>query len=251
MRMRSQLTTAVAIAAAGILIAGCGGDNAGGAALSSTTTTAAPKTPLAQAGLPDLMLSPTDIDTVLGATGTSSDPPITTLVEDPFKREDYTFPAECRYTMHAALASVYADSGSTAVYGYHDQAPAPPSADQLESPEVYQVVVLFGSPEQASAFFTTSTQRWPACANRQDTVPAADGKPELRWKVGQVSNANGVLSAPVTITITSNGNSVTVPCQRALTVRNNVVIDVDACRKDIGDSGVSIANQIAQKVDKQ
>jgi hypothetical protein len=44
---------------------------------------------------------------------------------------------------------------------------------------------------------------------------------------------------------------VTVPCQRALTARNNVVIDVDACRKDIGDSGVSIANQIAQKVDKQ
>lgn len=250
--MRSQLTAAVAIAAAAILIAGCGGDNAGGAASSSTaTTTAAPKTPLARAGLPDLMLSPNDIGTVLGVTGTTSDPPVTNLVEDPAQRSDYTFPAECRYSTHAALASVYADSGSTAVYGYHDQAPAPAGADQLESPDVYQFVVLFASPEQASAFFTTSTQRWPACANRQDTVPAADGKPELQWKVGQVSNANGVLSAPVTITITSNGNSVTMPCQRALTVRNNVVIDVDACRKDVGDAGVSIANQIAAKVDKQ
>ncbi|OBB97439.1 sensor domain-containing protein [Mycobacterium sp. 852002-40037_SCH5390672] len=249
--MRSQLTAAVAVAAAGILIAGCAGDNAGGTASSSTTTTtASPKTPLAQAALPDLMLSPNDIDTVLGVTGTSSDPPITKLVEDPVKREDYTFPAECRYTTHAALASVYADSGSTAVYGYHDQAPAPSGADQLESPDVYQFVVLFPSPEQASAFFATSAQRWPACANRQDTVPAADGKPELQWKVGQVSNANGVLSTPVTLTITSNGASVTMPCQRALTVRSNVVIDIDACRKDVGNLGVSIANQIAGKVDK-
>lgn len=248
--MRSQLTTVVAATA--ILVAGCGGAHKGDSASpSATTTTASSKTPLAQGALPDLMLSPTDIDTVLGATGTSSDPPITTLLEDPFKREDYTFPAECRYTMHAALASVYADSGSTAVYGYHDQAPAPPSADQLESPEVYQVVVLFGSPEQASAFFTTSAQRWPACANRQDTVPAADGKPELQWKVGQVSNANGVLSVPVTLTVVGNGATMTVPCQRALTVRNNVVIDIDACRKDVGDRGVSIANQIAAKVDKQ
>lgn len=250
--MRSQLTAAAAMAAAGILITGCGGDHAGGAASSSaSTTTATPKTPLAQSALPDLMLSPNDIDTVLGVTGTTSDPPLTALVEDPVKRQDYTFPAECRYSTHAALASVYADSGSTAVYGYHDQAPAPAGADPLESPDVYQFVVLFASPEQAGAFFTTSTQRWPACANRQDTVPAADGKPELQWKVGQVSNANGVLSTPVTLTITSNGNSVTMPCQRALTVRNNVVIDVDACRKDIGDLGVSIANQIAGKVDKQ
>ncbi|OBB78046.1 nuclease PIN [Mycobacterium colombiense] len=248
--MKSQLTATVVVAAA-ILVAGCGGDNKGGTASSSTTTTASSKTPLAQAALPDLMLSPNDVDTVLGATGTSSDPPITKLLEDPFKREDYTFPAECRYTVHAALASVYADSGSTAVYGYHDEAPAPASADQLESPEVYQVVVLFGSPEQASAFFTTSAQRWPACANRQDTVPAADGKPELQWKVGQVSNANGVLSVPVTLTVVGNGASVTVPCQRALTVRNNVVIDIDACRKDVGDLGVSIADQIAGKVDKQ
>ncbi len=40
-------------------------------------------------------------------------------------------------------------------------------------------------------------------------------------------------------------------CQRALTVRNNVVIDTEACRKDPGDAGINVANQIAGKVDKQ
>ncbi|MCA2244990.1 sensor domain-containing protein [Mycobacterium sp. WUMAC-067] len=246
-----QLTAAVAVAAAGILVAGCGGSSAGDTAASSSGTTASPKTPLAKGALPDVMLTPDDIDSALGTRGTTSDPPFTNLGEDPVHRTDYTFPPECKYTIHAGLASEYADSGSTAVYGYHDLAPTPTGASQLESPDVYQFVVLFPSPEQANAFFTTSSQRWPACANRQDTVPADGTHPELQWKVGSVSNANGVLSAPVTVTVNGDGTNVTMPCQRALTARRNVVVDVDACRKDVGDLGVTIANQIAAKVDKQ
>lgn len=246
-----QLTAAVAVAAAGILVAGCGDSSAGDTAASSSGTTASPKTPLAKGALPDVMLTPDDIDSALGTRGTTSDPPFTNLGEDPVHRTDYTFPPECKYTIHAGLASEYADSGSTAVYGYHDLAPTSTGASQLESPDVYQFVVLFPSPEQANAFFTTSSQRWPACANRQDTVPADGTHPELQWKVGSVSNANGVLSAPVTVTVNGDGTNVTMPCQRALTARRNVVIDVDACRKDVGDLGVTIANQIAAKVDKQ
>jgi PknH-like extracellular domain len=247
-----QLRTAIAVAAAGVLIAGCGLNNEGGTVSSSPSSTAvSSKTPLTQAQLPDLMLTPTDIDTALGITGTTSDPPKTSLEDDPVKRSDYTFPAECKYAIRSALAPIYADSGNSAVYGYHDLAPAPAGSNELESPDVYQFVALFPSPDQASAFFTASSQRWPACANRQDTVPADGTHPELQWKVGPVSNANGVLSVPVALTINGNGVNVSMPCQRALTVRNNVVIDVDACRKDVGDLGVSIANQIAGKVGKQ
>ncbi|OBB66348.1 sensor domain-containing protein [Mycobacterium sp. 852014-50255_SCH5639931] len=249
-----QLITALATAAIGMLIAGCGNNDGGGAASSSTTTSTralSSNAALTKAQLPDLMLSPTEIDTALGVTGTSSDPPKTALEEDTAKRTNYTLPAECKYAIHAALEPVYADSGYTAVYGYHDLAPAPPGANDLESADVYQFVVLFPLPDQANAFFTTSSQQWPACANRLDTVPADDTNPELQWKVGPVANANGVLSTTVTLTVNRNGVNVTMPCQRALTVRNNVVIDVDACRKDAGDRGVSIANQIAGKVGKQ
>ncbi|OBF10384.1 sensor domain-containing protein [Mycobacterium sp. 852002-10029_SCH5224772] len=248
-----QLTAAVVIAAAGILVAGCGDSSGSDTASSPSTTTnaASPKGPLEKSALPDLMLSPDDIDSMLGVRGTTSDPPFTNLGEDAVHRTDYTFPPECKYTLHAGLASEYADSGSTAVYGYHDLAPTPTGANQLESPDIYQFVVLFPSPEQASAFLTTSTQRWPACANRQGTVPPDGTHPELQWKVGPVSTANAVLSAQVTLTINGNGTNVTVPCQRALTARRNVVIDVDACRRDVGDLGVKVTNQIAGKVDKQ
>ncbi|OCB34310.1 nuclease PIN [Mycobacterium malmoense] len=247
-----QLKTAVAVAAsAGILISGCAHNDGGGTASSSTTaTTASPKGPLTKDQLANLMLSPTELDTALGVTGTYSDPPKTALEEDTATRSDYTLPAECKYALHAALAPVYADSGYTAVYGYHDLAPAPPGGNNRESPEVYQFVVLFPAPDQANAFFNTSSQRWPACANRLDTAPADSNHPELQWRVGQVDNANGILSTTVNLTINGSGGNVSMPCQRALTVRNNVVIDVDACRRDVGDLGVSIANQIAGKVGK-
>jgi serine/threonine kinase PknH len=52
---------------------------------------------------------------------------------------------------------------------------------------VLQSVVLFSSAHDADAFFTTSAQRWPACANRQYTETVA-GKPDRVFTVGPVSN---------------------------------------------------------------
>ena len=106
-------------------------------------------------------------------------------------------------------------------------------------------------PTQANAFFTTSTQKWPACANRQDTTPADGDTPPITWKVGPVTNTNGVLSTTSNVSATKNGQTFSQSCQRALTVRNNVVIDTEACRKDPGNVAVNVANQIAGKVDKQ
>lgn len=70
--------------------------------------------------------------------------------------------------------------------------------------------------------------------------------------MGPVSNANGMLSTTLTMTIRDNGNLVlTMTCQRALTVRNNVAIDVSAVRKDPADLAVKLAGQIAGRVDKR
>jgi hypothetical protein len=37
-------------------------------------------------------------------------------------------------------------------------------------------------------------------------------------------------------------------CQRALSARNNVVVDVSACRYDTASQAVDIVNQIAAKI---
>jgi hypothetical protein len=252
-----QLATAVAVAAVGMLVVSCGGSDksspSSSSAATSTTTTTASKPPLADVTLPNLLLTPADIDAALGVTGSKTDKTIDALKNDnpaDVFPKNYKFPDECLYITGAAESSVYAGSGNTAVKGERDTASLP-SGSSDPDPEVTQALVLFPSAQQASAFFTTSTQKWPACANRQDTVPADGDSPAITWKVGPVSNTNGVLSTTSTISATKNGQTFAQSCQRALTVRNNVAIDTEACRKDPGDVAVNVANQIAGKVDKQ
>jgi hypothetical protein len=252
-----QLTAAVAVAAIGILVAGCGGgDKGGSAASSSAPTKTAPspsKPPLAQPALAGLLLNPAEIDAALGATGSKPTETADTLTEDKTASTfapGYKLPPECLYASAAGLVPIYANSGNTAVHRERDVVSLPPESSDPD-PQVNQVVVLFPSPKEAKAFFDNSTKSWPACANRQDTAPGDANNPEIHWAVGPVSNANGMLSTTVAVTVTSNGNSTSASCQRAMTVRNNVVIDIEACRKDPGNVAVDVANQIAGKVDKQ
>ncbi len=250
-----RLTSALAVAAIAIPVAGCGSNSKeeGGASSSATTSTTASKPPLAQSALAALLLTPAQIDSALGVTGSKSERAFDQLKNDnpadTFPK-GYKFPDECLYITGAAEASVYAGSGNTGLKGDHDSVPSPAGSNDPQ-PDVTQVVVLFPSSDQAKSFFATSAQRWPACANRQDTAPGDAEAPDIQWKVGPVSNADGVLSTTTTVTLSKNGQSMTQSCQRALTNRNNVVIDVEACRQDPGNVAVSVANQIAGNVDKQ
>jgi hypothetical protein len=61
-----------------------------------------------------------------------------------------------------------------------------------------------------------------------------------------VSDTNGTLNVRRTWEANNGWN-----CQRALTVRNNVVVDVAACGYRQGDFGINIAHQIANKIPKQ
>jgi hypothetical protein len=143
---------------------------------------------------------------------------------------------------------MYANSGFTSATGETITAPLPPGSDDPD-PEVNQFVVSFPSAKEASAFFTTSAQQWSACANRQFTAPGDADAPDIAFTVGQVTNANSTLSSAITANMSKNGKSLTTACQRALTTRDNVVIDTSGCRKDPGDLAVKVATQIAGKVD--
>ena len=72
------------------------------------------------------------------------------------------------------------------------------------------------------------------------------GQSPATWTVSAVSNTNGTLSVRKT---REGGNGWN--CQRALTVRNNVAVDVTACSYKQGDFGINIAHQIADKVANQ
>jgi hypothetical protein len=258
-----QFRNAAVIAAIAMLIAACGGHEqktpASSTTSKATATTAPPPPPgptIGQAALANLLLSPAEVDTTLGLTGTASVNKIDKLQDDAEFRQlfpaGWKFPDECIYATNPAMASVYAGSGNTAVSGEHDSVSPPPGSNDPK-PEVRQAVVLFPSANEANAFFTTSAQRWPACANRQLTPPGTDNL-IANFAVGPVANANGILTTTVNVKLGNpdpGGAPLNVSCQRALTVRGNVAIDVNGCRTNPGDLAVNVANQIAGKIDNQ
>jgi serine/threonine kinase PknH len=217
--------------------------------ISQPSTTSRPSTtvtPVAEAALAGLLLSPDQINTAMGATGLTVSSTTSARGYD----DSAIMPDKACLPMSSPVQStVLAGSGWSALRG---QALQQPPGDTWTL-AVKQDVVLFSSAHDADAFFTASAQSWPACANRQYTSAIAAGKPPVVWTVGPVSNTNGTLSA----TETSGGGDSSwtwswSSCQRALTVANNVAIDVIACSKNRSDSqsdaAVKIARQIAAKV---
>ncbi|WP_445159854.1 sensor domain-containing protein [Mycobacterium sp. Dal123C01] len=251
-----RLIVGVAVVAVGMSIAACGGSKGSGPAASATSTTtttsASSKPPIAQAALSNLLLTPAEVDGVLGVTGSVSKEKIDKLQDDSTSTPGapgWKFPDECVYAKGPATAPVYAGSGNTAVSGDMDTT----SLNNDQDIMLGQVVVLFPSAKEANDFFGTSAQRWPACADREIAEPATPDGTQTTYKIGPFSNANGILSVTQTTTMSMSGQPtpMVLTSQRALTVRNNVVVDVVLLRKDPADFGVKVAAQIAGKIDKQ
>ncbi|MFZ0906640.1 MAG: sensor domain-containing protein [Mycobacterium sp.] len=208
-----------------------------GARRSSTTSQPSTTvTPVASAALEGLLLSPDQINTAMGATGITVKRNIAAMLDD---ASAHVPDKACLPLLFPAQPAVYEGSGWT---GVHGQGLSEPGG--ILNHRVFQFVVLFSSAHDAGAFFTASDQRWSACANRQLTFTAA-GQPDQVRTVGPVSNTNGTLSA--TTQPLGGGNDL-LTCQRALTVANNVAIDVSVCSHSQSDAAVNIAHQIAAKV---
>ena len=190
--------------------------------------------PVQQAAPQGLLLSPGQLDAAMGASGMAVTGTVTTLPDGSGQVPDKA----CVALEGAGQATVYAGSGFTAVSGQR-------VADQAHAHLVEQIVVSFPSAQDARAFFAASAQRWPACSNRQHDESTTAGQTQVHT-VGPVSNTNGTLSATITGILARNGASAV--CERALTVANNVAIDIDACGASPSGAAVNIADQIAAKV---
>jgi serine/threonine kinase PknH len=199
-------------------------------------TTSTPPPPVAAGALDGLLLSTDQIDTAMGTTGMTVINSDTNLVDDTAHISD----KNCLAVYDGGELPVYAGSRWTAIRGQLLHQPG-----DTWTAYVHQAVVLFPDATDAAAFFNASETRWQSCANRQYTFTPA-GLPPTNWTVRAVSNTNGTLTVRQT---EEGGND--WACQRALTVRNNVAVDVLACGYSQGDFGLNIAHQIAHKVPNQ
>jgi hypothetical protein len=143
-----------------------------------------------------------------------------------------------------AQDKVYANTGWTAMRGQR----LDDSADDTKKRKNYaiQAVVAFPSAHDANAFDDSSAQSWAACSKRR-YADVSPNQPDTVWTVSDISKDNGMLSATQ---VQEGGDGWT--CQRALTVRNNVAIDIVTCTfSQSGSPAVDIASQIAAKVAKR
>ena len=224
--MRQPLAT-LACAAICVVVAGCG-DTIGNAEPTTTTPSMIPR-PLVERELVELLLSPEQVNAAMGATAMT----VTNAQTSMSDNSATMAPQECLAIDGAAEAPVYANSG---YWAERDQ-----SLNDGDNFTHYlkQAVVLFPTVEKAGAFVDASAQQWPACRQYTHT------QSESQWSVGQISNANGTLSTTAT---QQNASAPGWGCERALALRNNVIIDINTCSANPADSALKITDQIAANV---
>jgi hypothetical protein len=233
MRQLAAATAAVGTIGICILTAGCHSQTDQRAKPSTTTsTTKKAPPPVAEGALKEFLLTPEQINAVMGAADMKVTNSRTGMSDDSATMT----PRECLAVDGSAQAQVYANSGFMAE---SDQTLNLQEGDNLTR-FAEQAAVLFPTAKQAGDFFTASAQQWQACHEYTHI------QSKTRWTVGAISNASGVLST--ISTLQDPPSTGWKACGRALAVKNNVVIDVNTCSVDPKNSAVDIANQIAAKV---
>jgi serine/threonine kinase PknH len=241
---------AVAIAAgAGVLIAIIGvvayllfGRTSPGPTANKPATSASQASPsVSMAALNGLLLRPDQFDAAVGATQMHIVSTVEVMGTTPTSEIS---PPRCMGVWSGAQAESYANSGYVGVRGNELEDFQPQQGQQGQNlvpgnHEAHQNLVAFPTAAQAAAFYSGSAQSWQGCSTFTHTTTGAV------WTIGPVTNVNGTLAA----TITQQGADGWA-CQRALTVENNVVIDITVCSFAPDEQAVNVAHQIATKVAK-
>lgn len=204
------------------------------------TPTAAPSQPpaappppppgpvLAVEALPGLLLPPEQVSQRMNAPGMAAGPVVHRLLPGA------ATPERCTGAWGPAYEVTYRGSGFTgvAVQGIN--------ADPTH--KVVQAVVSFPDTTSAKEFYIAQGVAWNVCKSEH-----------IRYEYGGVTEADigvpaftgDILSVMIIPTTSKTAGQ---QCERDMTVRGNVVVDVRACSPTVGSAGLSIARAIADKI---
>lgn len=185
----------------------------------TTGGTAMPTAPPATAEtLSSLLLSAPEVAAALSGQVT-----VTREVDTPWNDSAHLANTDCLAVAGAAQKGAYDGSGWTGMRGQIlREAPGAGSWSHY----AVQAVVLFPTATAAADFFRGSQRSWAGCSDRELSY-AQQLMPAQVWSVGPVGVDHDVL----TVSRTQRGPQ-QWSCQRALRVRGNVAVDVEACSLD-------------------
>ena len=226
-----RLANALAAVGIGLAATGCAITTNGSPALADHTgPLAAP--PVAVVTLDTSLLSTAEINAVMAATGMT----VQTSRQDMWDDSPHVADTNCVAVDGPAEDKIHRARMD------RNARPSTPRTGRCVGALVLQSVVAFPSVADAAAFFTASSKSWRACSNRRFTYTQPG--PDPVWTTAQVSNATGMLA----ISLVRDGVKHWV-CQHALTVADEVAVEVQACGYNQTDpAAVTIAGQIAAKL---
>jgi eukaryotic-like serine/threonine-protein kinase len=198
-------------------------------------TPTAPAPPLTSAALSGLLLSPEQVAGIIGAAALVQESFADSVIDD----SERLLQKDCIGVVAPAQHLVYADTEWT---GVRSQA----LRNVGGGPRVYaviQAVVAFPTPDAAKKLLAAQKSQWTRCSGRTLTLAFPTPPTPQLWTAGSPTDNDGTLT--MTQTLRDGGG---MQCQRALAVRNNVAIDISACRYDIANQAGDIVDQIAAKV---
>lgn len=215
-----------------LLALGITGCSAGGA------TAALPPKPVPDSALPGLLLTPGEVDAVLGTAGITAQPQTDTMGD----HRNLLPNLNCLGVWQVDEAQVYGPSHYKTL---RQQLLRTPDDDQWDS-LVVQSVVSYRTADAAHAFFVDSADRWSKCTNHTVNVRVND-RQMPKWVSGDLDRTDILLAMPYA----RGAGDQTRSCQRALSVAANVILDIQACRPPQSRpvaAAVDIAGKIASKL---
>ena len=193
--------------------------------------------PIQRERLGALLLSPPEINGIMGSSGMEPGKPITQMESS---LQTLSQPA-CLGALYTTQDSVYAGTGYTGLSGLVSSEPG----DNYDH-WVNQAVVLFPSTDKAKAFLQTSADNWKGCAGKTVSVTNKNNK-TYRWSLAEIAGQPPKISV-VEMQEGADGWG----CQRALGLANNVIADVNACAYHVDkDQAVQVVDKIVERINNE
>jgi serine/threonine-protein kinase len=204
---------------------------------SPSTTTSTPPASTGPDDLAGLLESASDVSDRLESPGMTASPVSTELISGLTVTPD-----NCAGAWTPGLSDTYAGSGYT---GAALQLVRDPGQNNHQ---VNEAIVSFADDAAAKAFYDQQVAAWKAC-NYQKISAAAQGVPSVSGTTGVAADTDGTTDMLILVDNWPGGGA--IQCQRAITNRTNVVVDVLACSPSVGSGGWTIARDIGQKITGQ
>lgn len=134
------------------------------------------------------------------------------------------------------------------VYGYANYAGFSGQivTDEATRTKVMQAVISFDSEARATRAFNMNFTPWKDCAG---TTVTAEGGGTQAINMGSVAETDGIATISMWRVDEPVGGADSLSCERAMTPRKNVIVDVRVCvKRDAKSLGENLAKTISQRV---